>query len=182
MKEIKVNETIILKPLHPSDANDIFQTIHSQRNYLREWLPFVDLTQHISDTELFIKTSLENKENIFTIQYQHTFAGLIGCKGIDTQNQKTEIGYWLSFSFQKKGIVTLSLKSLVVFAFDNLNINRIQIKCAVKNEPSNRIPQRLGFHFEGIERDGELLADGNFTDLNVYSMLKNERQKLISHS
>jgi hypothetical protein len=26
--------------------------------------------------------------------------------------------------------------------------------------------------FEGIERDGEILSDGEFTDLNVYSFLR----------
>ncbi len=32
----------------------------------------------------------------------------------------------------------------------------------------------IGFKLEGIERDGELLTGGKFTDLEVYSKLKNE--------
>jgi len=57
-------------------------------------------------------------------------------------------------------------------------MNRIQIKCASGNIPSKKIPQRLGFSLEGIERDGELLSDGKFTDLEVYSMLKKDFRKL----
>lgn len=53
-------------------------------------------------------------------------------------------------------------------------MNRIQIKCAVGNRPSNAIPLRLGFKFEGIEREGELLASGYYADINVYSILKKE--------
>ncbi len=174
MKEITVNECITLRPLQTDDANDIFQTIHSQRDYLRPWLPFVDFTQQISDTEIFIQSTFDNKEIIFTLRYQNDFAGLIGFKDIDTQNKKIEVGYWLSFPFQKKGIVSLSLQAIINHAFTNMDMNRIQIKCAVQNIPSNRIPQRLNFRFEGIERDGELLSDGNFTDLNIYSILRKD--------
>ena len=46
---------------------------------------------------------------------------------------------------------------------------RIQIKCAVENRSSSNIPKRLGFKFEGIERDGEPLIGNVFTDLEVYS-------------
>ncbi len=44
------------------------------------------------------------------------------------------------------------------WAFFEKDFNRIQIRCAVGNQPSNAIPQRLGFTLEGTERDGELLS------------------------
>ena len=42
------------------------------------------------------------------------------------------------------------------------------------NQPSNAIPQRLGFTLEGTERDGELLSSGEYMDINVYSLLRKE--------
>lgn len=47
-------------------------------------------------------------------------------------------------------------------------------RCAAGNAPSNAIPRRLGFTLEGVEREGELMADGQYVDLNVYSILKRE--------
>lgn len=44
------------------------------------------------------------------------------------------------------------------------------IKCAAGNLRSNRIPLRLGFRLDRIEVRGEQLADGEFTDLNVYRL------------
>lgn len=44
----------------------------------------------------------------------------------------------------------------------------------VDNKSSSNIPGRLGFKFEGIERQGELLSGGIFTDLAVYSKLKSD--------
>ncbi|WP_321423994.1 GNAT family protein [uncultured Bacteroides sp.] len=116
----------------------------------------------------------ENKEYVFVIHYDGAFARLIGFKDTDKLNKKTEIGYWLSESYQKKGIITESVKVLLHFAFDELDINRIQIKCAVGNAPSRNIPRKLGFKFEGVERDGELLVDNQFTNIEVYSLIKKD--------
>lgn len=54
-------------------------------------------------------------------------------------------------------------------------MNRIQVKCALENKSSINIPKRLGFKFEGIERQGELLTGNIFTDLVVYSKLKSDK-------
>ena len=53
-------------------------------------------------------------------------------------------------------------------------MNRIQIQCAVGNTKSSNIPRRLGFTLEGIARAGELQADGRFSDIEVYSLLREE--------
>jgi ribosomal-protein-serine acetyltransferase len=178
IKKIRVTESIVLKQIELTDSKDIFETIDSQREYLGNWLPFVDFTKKIEDTERFIQTIInlptKNFEHVFVIHFNGEFAGLIGFKGTDKLNKKTEIGYWLSECFQKKSIITESVKALCKFAYNDLDINRIQIKCAVGNILSKKIPKRLGFKLEGIERDGELLTGGKFTDLEVYSKLKNE--------
>ena len=53
-------------------------------------------------------------------------------------------------------------------------MNRIQIRCAVGNIPSNAVLKRLGFTLEGTEREGELLTSGEYVNVNVYSILKKE--------
>ncbi|RXQ95946.1 N-acetyltransferase [Ancylomarina salipaludis] len=176
VKKIRVSDSILLKQIELSDSKDIFRTIDSQRAYLGEWLPFVEFSRRLEDTEGFIKKILEHPHDnyVFVIHLHGKFAGLIGFKDSDKQNRKTEIGYWLSENFQKKGIVTKSVQRLCKFAFEELGMNRIQIKCAERNFPSKKIPKRLGFVFEGIERDGELLTGGVFTDLEIYSKLKND--------
>ncbi|MDL2228598.1 GNAT family N-acetyltransferase, partial [Odoribacter sp. OttesenSCG-928-L07] len=82
--------------------------------------------------------------------------------------------YWLSADYQKKGIVTQCVEFMVGHAFNKLNLNRIQIKCAVGNIKSSNIPKRLNFKFEGIEREGEYYDDDLFFDIEVYSILKKE--------
>lgn len=137
-------------------------------------------TKTLDDSVKFIESVFnapdDTREIIFCIHYQNTFAGLIGLKfgQSDKANKRTEIGYWLSEKHQKKGIVTQSVSALLNYGFSELGLNRVQIRCAVGNIPSKNIPRRLGFLFEGIERDGELLSDNQFTDIEVYSILKRE--------
>ena len=173
-----VDSNITLKEIALSDVIDIFNLIDSQREYLGKWLPFVAKTKDVSYTESYITSVLnapkDRKEHNFTIRKQDKIIGLIGFKSTSWINKKTEIGYWLSEKYQKQGIVTKSVQKLCAFAFSNLELNRIEIKCAVENYPSKNIPQKLGFIFEGVQREAELVTENVFRDLEVYSKLKND--------
>ena len=164
--QLIVGEDIVLKHVQLADAEAIFTAIDSERDYLGKWLPFVEYTQTLADSELYVDavlSELERDDNyVFVVLYKKEFAGLIGFKGTDNTNRRTEIGYWLKERFQKRGIITQSLLRLLEFAFTEMDMHRIQIRCAVGNIPSKNISKRLGFVLEGIERDGEILSDGNY--------------------
>ncbi|MFT3754214.1 MAG: GNAT family protein [Paludibacter sp.] len=170
-----VDEDITLKEIGFEDVKDIFYTIDSERDYLSEWLPFVELTTDISYTRAFVSNYLnaEIKDLTCAIFYQQKFVGLAGLKDTDFDNMKTEIGYWLSESYQHKGIITRSCQKLIEYAFEELKMNRIQLKAATGNIKSQAVAGRLGFIREGIERDGELHSRG-FVDLVVFALLKRD--------
>lgn len=171
-----VSPEITLQEAQVSDATALYQLIDSGRLYLREWLPFIDFSQSAADTELYLRsvtTPGNLQDQVYTIRFQGKVAGIIGYKTIDRMNRKLEIGYWLGEGFQKKGIMIRCCAALIAQAFEQMRMNRIQIKVGVGNHKSNRIPQQLGFKQEGIERDGEWLQ-GRFIDLEVYSLLKRE--------
>ena len=178
--EIIADKDILLRFVEPKDAEPIFNTIDNERNYLKEWLPFVEETHDIAYTETFIENTIapHSHDLTFTISYKDQFVGIIGLKDIDMGNRKTEIGYWLSEKFQHKGIVTRSCKALIEFAFNDMNLHRIQLKAATENYKSQAVAQRLGFTLEGIERDGELHSHG-FVDLKVFSLLKEDQPDIL---
>lgn len=176
LQKIFVGKSIVLSPIEIKNTQTIYDAIDRNRTFLRHWLPFVDATKSVQNTRAFVKSIVDNAEwrqEVFTINYNNEFAGLIGLKDIDYLNHKAEIGYWLIENMTGKGIATQSVEKLVSFCFRKMEMNRICIKCAVKNTPSSNIPKRLGFNFEGIERAGERNATSYF-DLEVYSVLKNE--------
>jgi len=175
-RELKVDENIRLKELGLDDVDAIFNTIVNERDYLAEWLPFVEFTHEITYTRRFVENYLNSDKTdaTFAIYFQSLFVGVIGLKNTDPANKKTEIGYWLSESYQHRGIITLSCKALINYAFDRMHLNRIQLKAATGNIKSQQVAQRLGFSKEGIERNGELHSRG-FIDLVVFSLLKTDR-------
>ena len=171
---IQVTDSIALRPLEIGDAAIIYNTIDTERDYLRVWLPFVDETTEPAFTEKVVAAMIESDDKQFIMLFNGQFAGLIGYKETDLKSKKAEIGYWLSQTAQGKGIVIQSVQYLIHIAFEELGINRVQIKVAIENKKSRKIPEKLGFQLEGVERDGELLVDGVFTDIAVYSILKRE--------
>lgn len=174
-REIFVDENIQLKEIGLEDVENIFNTIVTDRNYLQVWLPFVEITQDISFTRKFVESYLDSDRTdlTFVIFHQGKFAGIIGLKDTDLDNQKTEIGYWLSELSQHKGILTRSCKALIHYIFNEMKLNRVQITVATENIKSQAVADRLGFTREGIQRDGELHSRG-FVDLVVYGLLKRE--------
>lgn len=177
--EIPVNDDILLREITLSDAPALFRLIDTNRAYLRQWLPFIDYSRQLSDTEAFIRsvTAANNTtDRVFVLLHQEQQIGVIGFKGIDATNLKLEIGYWMAEDYQHKGIMLRSCKALVNYAFKLMRMNRIQIKVALGNSRSSNIPKRLGFTLEGIQREGELQSNGQFYDLEVYSLLKKEWQ------
>jgi ribosomal-protein-serine acetyltransferase len=92
----------------------------------------------------------------------------------------TSIGYYLSKNAEGHGIITRSVQSLLNYAFFQLGLNRVEIRCGVKNIKSRAIPERLGFVKEGINRDGEQLY-GRYHDLFIYSMLARDWNRRVPH-
>jgi ribosomal-protein-serine acetyltransferase len=177
MEIIRVNAHIELETLKLSMTDIIYETINRDREYLSQWLPFVVYTQSVSDTESFVKSVVNQqgrkRDEVYSIWYKGKFAGLIGFKETDWINRKTELGYWLAENMQGKGIITMCMEKLIRFAFQKLNMNRVQVKVATGNSKSAAIPQKLGFKFEGIEREGER-HQNKFFNLEVYSLLKSD--------
>ena len=174
--DLPLSELISLKKIKTADAKTIYKAIDNNRDHLRTWLPFVDETKSIQDTQDFVNTVADGadfRQEIFTIWLKDEFCGLVGLKDLDFYNKKVELGYWMIKKMTGKGIATLSVSKIMDYCFTNKNLNRIQIKCGVGNFKSSAIPKRLGFKFEGIERDGERHSF-DFIDLEVYSILRKE--------
>jgi len=173
----QADEHIQLRLLEPRFAEDLFQLADRNRAYLREWLPWVDGTRTPIDTSNYIKFTLSEfaRNNGFQagIFYQGNIAGCIGLHSIDWENKKTSIGYWLGSEFQGRGIMTRSCKAIINHIFNDLGLNRVEIRAAVMNRRSRAVPERLGFTQEGTIRRAEWLYD-HYVDHVVYGLLKEE--------
>ncbi len=177
MFSFHVREGLELGLLEEHHAEDLYAAVDMNRDYLRQWLPWVDVTKSPEDTQQFIRTSameFASRSSIVTgIWWDSSLVGTVGLHKIDWMNRRAEIGYWLVEQAQGNGIVSCSVTSMLRYAFHDLDLHRVEIRCAVGNDKSRAVPERLGFHFEGICREGQWL-NGKYTDLRIYSKLASD--------
>jgi len=157
-------------------AHDMFSLIDTNRDHLRQWLPWVDATATPRESKLWIKEALklyaEGRELHAGIWVETDMAGIIGCR-FQWQNHAAVIGYWLGQEYQGMGLMTDACKALLHYCYTALGLNRVEIRCAVENRRSRAIPQRLGFKEEGTVREAEWLYD-HYVDHVIYGLLARE--------
>lgn len=174
--EIKVNNELSLRLMQESEAETMFQVIQENKAFLGTWLNWVEFVEtpensieKIQEDNLGYQSGKSLKLGIFK---NNNFVGRIGfhwIKGI-----QAEIGYWLAESENRKGIITESCKALINYAFHEMNLHRVIIRMDTKNIPSKKVPERLGFTCEGIER-GSTFIQKQPRDSFVYSLLKSDK-------
>lgn len=177
MFELRGDAGLSIRSYLKADAAALFAAVEANRAHLDAWLPWVEHTRSVDDTREFIRlTARQLADNagfqggIFT---PDGLAGGIGCRTIDWANRKVEIGYWLAESAQGRGIVTSAARLLIGHCFAGWKLNRVEIRCAAGNTRSCAVADRLGFTFEGTQREAQWLH-GKGMNLRLYSLLARE--------
>jgi|GEM_PF-3664646 len=73
---MKITDEISLRPLQVDDANDMYNTIDAQRDYLGRWLPFVVGTTSVAVKQTFVHSVVDADDKTYT-----TFARAINLSG-----------------------------------------------------------------------------------------------------
>lgn len=180
MVTIYVDKNTKLRLLDIQDGNELFHLVDKNRQYLRQWLPWVDQITSPIQYQLLIphwQTLFNERIEINTgIFFHGKIVGMITLQQIDWHNRRASIGYFLGEEAQGHGIMIRSVAAILHYAFSHLKLNRIEIQCGIQNRKSQAIPEKLAFRKEGIIRDGEFLYD-HYHDLLSYSMLSREWNK-----
>lgn len=141
-----------VRKFYLSDADAIFNNIATNRDYLRNWLGFVDEYQNVDNAQKFIESCLNGYKNgtSFTVgiwQESELFKQHIGTFGLNWIEGKTaELGYWIAQDYAGYGIMSKSILAFLTHLKDNLpQINSIVASIAIENLASRRLVEKLGF-------------------------------------
>lgn len=185
MFTLKVDQEIELHLFQPHHALMLYHLVEENREHLREWLPWIDTMttpyHYESLIPIWLRQFAENNGFNAGILYLGRLVGSIGLQQIDWHNKHTSIGYFLSKNAEGRGIMTRTVRSVLNFSFNELSLNRVEIRCGENNKKSRAIPERLGFTIEGKIRDGENLY-GNYHDIILYSMLARDWSRMMAHN
>ena len=173
----ELNQELKLAVIMPHFAEVLNSLVDRNREYLKEWLPWLDNTTEQKDAEKFIKMSVsqmaEGRGIVCVIVFQEKIVGVVSYNSIEKSTKTGDIGYWLDKDHNGKGIMTKCVEKLIEIGFSELALRKVEIKCAEGNIKSRSLPERLGLKQEGVIRNAENLY-GRYVDHVVYGLMKAE--------
>ena len=160
----------LLAPIE-GDARELFGTVDENREYLREWLPWLDDVNSMDDELAMIRRMRDGKNFnwVYLIRKYGELVGVVSLNWVDWDNRSFGLGYWVSESSSGRGIITKSCRRVIDHCFFDLKLHRLVIEVAVDNHPSRAVAERLGLRLEGISKDREWLYD-RFTDSVMFAI------------
>ena len=100
--------------------------------------------------------------------------GVISLVSIDAVNRSAELHIMIGDDANcNKGMGTFAIKQMLNHAFNNLNIQRVELSVLETNERAIHVYEKIGFVKEGVKRRAKYKG-GQFKNMHIYSMLKHE--------
>lgn len=166
-----------LRPLLAADAFTLYRLIDAERERLGQWLPWVEETRSERDSARFIADATEERRRrrslVLAMCVEGVIVGTIGLHYVEWFDRSAELGYWIASAAEGRGIVTRAARSLLTFAFGTVGLHRIVVRCAVGNERSARVAERLHMRREGLLREAHFVG-GKFLDQHLFALLRHE--------
>lgn len=107
--------------------------------------------------------------------------GMAALTDIDWVNRSAFHGIKLHPSCpRRQGLGTDAVFALMRYAFDELNLNRLDTAWLLYNQPSKHLYEKLGWHEEGIKKQA-VYRNGRYHDIAVAGVLREDYLKLIEN-
>ncbi len=115
-------------------------------------------------------------EMVFSIELEDKLIGEFRFTRMRWFNRKSELSIILKKEFQGKGYGTLVMKKMIEFAFNKMNLYRLEAEVVEFNEISIKMIEKLGFKKEGVLRKAKY-SNGRYYDILRYGLLKDEWER-----
>lgn len=121
--------------------------------------------------------NLKNDNNIryaiTSISEKESAIGTATIRNIDWKNRNASLDIKLLKEVRSKGYGTDTIKTLLKYCFEELNLNRISANILEYNEASKKIFEKCNFKLEGIQKE-IIYKNGEYNSLMNYAILKKE--------
>lgn len=166
-------DRLILNQPHLGDVSSLIEIMRNpvySQNTTNIPFPYTEANASFW-VNLALEGLKEGDKYIFAIRFRDNpcIIGGIGL-GIDTANNKAEMGYWLDEQYWNKGYITEAAKALLQFGFETLHLKRIFASHFSHNEASGKIMQKIGMQKEGVLK-AHTLKDNEYLDHVFYAII-----------
>jgi ribosomal-protein-alanine N-acetyltransferase len=151
---------VVLRPLVPQDFNAWSEVRRRNGEWLTSWEP-LRLPHHPdpeTNREVFAarcgsrdRERLAGSQYAFGIFIDGAFAGELNLNNVVRgAMQSATIGYWIDRARAGRSFMSEAIVVLMQFAFEELNLHRLEICIIPRNSNSRRVVEKLNIREEGI--------------------------------
>jgi RimJ/RimL family protein N-acetyltransferase len=165
-----------LRPFTDADAEALF-ALHSSAQVLRYWdaPPWTERDQATRFIAACVQMAVEATGVRLAIDRvaDGAFIGWCALSRWNPDYRSASIGYCLSDAAWGHGHATEASTALLQWAFDTLDLNRVQAETDTRNLASARVLEKLGFVREGTLRE-DCIVNGEISDSWVYGLIRRQ--------
>ena len=165
-----------LRPFNDSDVNALF-AMHSNATVLRYWDSppwserqraerFIAACRQIAEAGTGTRLAVDRASD-------GTFIGWCSLTRWNPDYRSASMGYCFDDAAWGHGYATEAARVLLQWAFDTLEMNRVQAETDTRNVASARVLEKLGFVREGMLRE-DCVVNGEVSDSWVYGLIRRE--------
>jgi len=169
-------ERLILRRIAMSDAKDIFAYSCDEevaRHVL--WSAQKDISEARDYCKFMMRKYRNDEPSSWGIIEKRTnrLVGTIGFMDYSEDNATVEVGYSLARWLWNSGYMTEALCAVIDYAFESMDVNRIEAQHELTNPSSGRVMEKCGMRKEGVLRQ-RLYNKGKFVDVALYAILRGD--------
>ena len=178
------SERLLLRRYRPDDITLYSQMLHNNTQHLYEFLPSFLIDVHGEED---IKTWFDRQSTEWSARTLFIFGVWDKVTGVyvgesylanpDWDVPRIEVGYFIVQASTGKGYATEAARATIQFAFEHMQVLRVELRCNADNVASRRVAEHCGFVHEGCFRQSHRKKDGTLVDMLWYGMLRSEWQK-----
>ena len=142
-----------------------------------------DAHRSIGDARAYLRYMLRryrgHEPASWGIEYLETgrIIGTIGFMWIQDDNASAEVGYSLAREYWNQGIMTEALQAVIRYAFDGMDLNRVEAQHETTNPASGAVMRKCHMQKEGTLRS-RLFNKGRYVDVDLYAILRKDYNRL----
>lgn len=172
---------VLLRPPRAADYQPWAELRELSASYLQPWEPAWaedDLTRPAFRRRLSVyarEMELETAWPFFIFaDAGETLVGAVTLSNIRRGVAESgTLGYWIGRPFAGRGHATAAVRAVLAFAFDTLDLHRVEASCLPANLPSRRVLQKSGFRQEGEAR-AYLKINGAWADHLLFGVVSDD--------
>ena len=153
-------ERLVLRPMLMTDAEEVAAAVDESLPELKPFMPWAHRPQtarsqieRLRSDEASYFAGRDMVMGLFA-EGSGTMRTMVGLHPRVTLNPAAlEIGYWAPTAHAGRGWTTLAVQVALVYAFDRLGADRVQVMSDEANAASRRVIEKCGFALEGRLRN-----------------------------